>query len=95
MTADDTPRLASPPASDVTWSPAELELNYAAHVHAERLRQVHEAGSELVTRVRVAVATDGLDIERVAEVTGLEVAMVREMAAPPGAGGGRFTRLDG
>jgi hypothetical protein len=28
-------------------------------------------------------------------VTGLEVEIVREMAAPPGGSGGRFTRFEG
>lgn len=94
MGAEDMPRLTRPPASDVTWSAAELELNYMAQVHAERLRQVHEAGGQLVDRVREAVTGDGLDAERVAEVTGLDVTIVREMARPPGTAGGRFTRLE-
>jgi hypothetical protein len=71
--------LPCPPAPDVTWGPDELEINQAAHTLTERLRVAREAGADLSRRVREVARSDGLGPTRIAEVTGFDEDLIREM----------------
>lgn len=75
--------IPNPPDASDDWSSTELALNHAAHLHAEHVGRMQEAGAQLARRVRDAVNVQRLSVAHVARITGLEEQLIHSLVGEP------------
>ncbi|HEY1458021.1 MAG TPA: hypothetical protein VGF15_05845 [Solirubrobacteraceae bacterium] len=71
--------IPCPPDANEDWSSTDLALNHAAHLHAEYVGRMQDAGAQLARRVRDAVNVQRLSVPHVAHITGLDEELIENL----------------
>jgi hypothetical protein len=71
--------IPSPPRASADWSSSELALNHVAHLHAESVARMQDAGARLASGVRNAVNVHQLGVTEVAVITGLDERLIQDL----------------